>query len=111
MALFRNKSTGAPLEAVQIAGISPSTLVRGWYDIAVVGQHFDWVGEALDNEFVVAVDPVAIEVKTHDGPRPAVVGDWIARGPNDEVYPISAKLFDETYEPMPDEPALTTDAT
>lgn len=38
------------------------------------------------------------EIDTREGTLRGEPGDWIARGPQGEVYPIGADIFAETYE-------------
>lgn len=38
------------------------------------------------------------EIDTREGTLKGVPGDWIARGPEGEVYPIGADIFTKTYE-------------
>lgn len=39
------------------------------------------------------------EIDTREGTLRGEPGDWIARGPQGEVYPIGAEIFAQTYEP------------
>jgi hypothetical protein len=39
------------------------------------------------------------EIDTREGTLKGVPGDWIAKGPEGEVYPIGNAIFEKTYEP------------
>ena len=41
---------------------------------------------------------VPFEVETKEGKLTGKKGDWLAKGIEGELYPIDAKIFNETYE-------------
>lgn len=42
----------------------------------------------------------AFEVETLEGTMTGKEGDWLAKGPEGEVWPIDAKIFSKTYKPV-----------
>jgi hypothetical protein len=45
-----------------------------------------------------------IRIMTLEGTMEADPGDWIIKGIQGEFYPCKPDIFEETYEPVPDEP-------
>jgi len=39
-----------------------------------------------------------LKIPTLEGEMTAIIGDWIIRGVNGEVYPCKPDIFDKTYE-------------
>lgn len=58
------------------------------------GQCPPWAQKAV-REF-----PTHFEIDTREGTLKGIPGDWIALGPEGEVYPIGASIFEKTYEPV-----------
>lgn len=42
---------------------------------------------------------ICLAVRTLEGARIAMSGDWIVKGTKGEFYPVKPDIFEETYEP------------
>lgn len=82
-ALYRKKPI--PVEARQLLGSEDGQTGR---DLA------DWCGGSVGGLFA---EPKVL-VPTLEGDLVARVGDWIAKGPRGEFWPVKASIFAETYE-------------
>lgn len=60
--------------------------------------------EATNCPFEI-VDDHELIIHTLEGDMRARPGDWIARGPFGEFYPIKPDIFEATYEPVEDGPS------
>jgi hypothetical protein len=108
MGLFRKKPV--MIEAVQFFGLDVAE--NGCYNI-----HFDtkdalpkWLRDALvdDVVFPIANGIDNLYVKTRKGLMEAAEGDWIIRGPNNEIYPCKPDIFAMTYEPVDEQDVEVT---
>lgn len=62
-----------------------------------------WIVDAIKNKTILPVDPQegiipTIQIKTLEGTMTCVVGEWIIRGVNGELYPCKPDIFEKTYE-------------
>lgn len=101
------------VEAVQVVGITKGSFDSVEYDIVVAGPHLEWFGEALkkddgDEGAVYAVTFEDLIVNTQHGPAMMKVTDWVFRGVDGEVYPVTNAVFEKTYDIVSDEEAATT---
>jgi hypothetical protein len=108
MGLFRKKPV--MIEAVQFFGLEVAE--NGCHSI-----HFDtteelpkWLRDALVDEviFVALIDIDYIYIKTEEGLMEAAEGDWIIRGPNNEIYPCKPDIFAMTYDPVDEQDVEVT---
>jgi hypothetical protein len=108
MPLFRKKPI--MIEAVQFFGLDVAE--NGCHSI-----HFDtkeslpkWLRDAMLDEtiFVVQGDLEHIMIDTLEGVYGAAVGDWIIRGPNNEIYPCKPDIFAMTYDPVDEQDVEVT---
>ena len=78
-----------PIEAVQLPPTAPT-----------VKQYKEWIDSArwLTNYELWRTDEGFV-IPTLEGDMLARWGNWIIKGPYDEIYPISNDIFVATYEP------------
>ena len=59
----------------------------------------EWAIRALDNH-KIRIYPEFVIVNTLEGTMKALVGDWIIKGIQGELYPCKPDIFKQTYEPV-----------
>jgi len=91
MPLLYRKKANTPIEAIQWNGTDE-----------VADEIIEWASKyGVTIEFVIgngAQNEPWLVVHTIEGRMRAVTGTWIAKGSEDEFWPIKASVFENTYE-------------
>lgn len=89
---YKNKSV--EVEAFRFNGSSTHlAIIKGWVN----------GGKLPDGEYICTCDcGVRFEIKTSEGTMQAIMGDWIIKGEQGELYLRKPDVFKQTYEPVED---------
>jgi len=80
------------IQAVQFNGFNDKS------GQVVFDERPDWLSDQIGKDIIFFDEKDTLTIKTLEGDMKAIVGDYIIRGVEGELYPCKPEIFKKTYE-------------